>query len=49
MPIDLLVSMAASIIIATVKNRQHKDALRSIMLKIFKTIKDVYIGDSDFS
>ena len=49
MPIDLLVSMAASIIIATVKNRQHKDALRSVMLKIFKTIKDVYTGDHDFS
>ena len=48
MPIELIIGMAASIIIASVKNPQHKVALKAVMLKIFNTIKNSYAGDPDF-
>ena len=49
MPIEYLIGMAASIIIASVKNPQHKVALKAVMLKIFNTIKNAYSGDLDFN
>ena len=49
MPIEYLIGMAASIIIASVKNPQHKVALKAIMLKIFNTIRNSYTGDPDFN
>ena len=47
MPIEYLIGMAASIIIASVKNPQHKAQLKAVMLKIFNTIRNSYAGDPD--
>lgn len=48
MDTDLLVSMAASIIIASVKNATKKAKLKSVMLKIYTTISNAYLSDPDF-
>jgi len=48
MPIELIIGIAASIIIASVKNPQHKITLKAVMLKIFNTIRNSYAGDPDF-
>ena len=48
MPIEILIGIAASIILSTIKNPQHKAQLKSVMLKIFNAIKNVYAGDPDF-
>jgi len=45
---DLLISMAASIILSTIKNPGKKAALKKVMLKIYATIGSVYKGDPDF-
>ena len=45
---DYFISMATSIIIASVKNKKNKKELKAIMLKIYNTIKKAYIGDKDF-
>ena len=49
MDIQLLVGIAASIILSSVKNPQHKIALKSVMLKIRNTINQVYAQDPDFN
>ena len=49
MPIDMIIGIAASIIISTVKNPAHKAQLKAVMLKIHNTIKQVYSGDPDFA
>ena len=48
MPIEYLIGIAASIILNAVKNPQHKTQVRSVLLKIFNTIKNAYPGDPDF-
>lgn len=46
---DLLISMAASVILASVKNKAKKAKLKAVMLKIYKTIGSMYAGDPDFT
>lgn len=45
---DYLIGMAASIILSTIKNPANKAKLKSVMLKIWKTIGNQYQGDPDF-
>lgn len=45
---DLLIAMAASVILATVKNPARQAKLAKVMLKIFTTIGGAYINNPDF-
>lgn len=45
---ELIIAMATSIILSTVKNKASKKRLKSVMLKIWKTIGNAYAGDKDF-
>jgi uncharacterized membrane protein len=45
---ELLIAMATSVILSTVKNPAKKASLKKAMLKIYKTIGTVYAGDPDF-
>lgn len=46
---DLIIGMAASIIISSVKNPSSKAKLKAVMLKIYRTIGGIYSGDPDFN
>jgi hypothetical protein len=45
---ELMIAMATSVILASIKNPAKKAALKKAMLKIYKTIGTVYAGDPDF-
>lgn len=49
MDTDLLISMAASVILSTVKNKAKRTKLKAVMLKLYKTIGSMYAGDPDFT
>lgn len=44
----MLINMAATLIIQSVKNAKEKVQLKGVMLKIFNVIKTSYAGDPDF-
>jgi len=48
MSIDMIVGMAAALIIESVKNPQHRSSLKKVMLKIRNVINQAYLGDPDF-
>ncbi len=48
MNIEILVGLAASTIISSLKDKAVKKKLRAVMLKIFTTIKTAYAGDKAF-
>ena len=45
---ELLIAMATSIILASVKNPEKKTKLTKAMAKIYKTIGTAYLGDPEF-
>ncbi len=45
---NLIIAMATSVILATVKNPAKKAALKKVMLKLYTTIGTMYAGDPDF-
>ncbi len=45
---ELIIQMAITIILSTVKNPAKKAELKKAMLKIRNTINTVYAGDPDF-
>ena len=45
---ELIIAMATSIILATVKNPEKKTKLKKAMAKIYKTIGNTYFGDPEF-
>ncbi|HYR90634.1 MAG TPA: hypothetical protein VE422_41605 [Terriglobia bacterium] len=45
---ELIIAMATSIILASVKNPDKKTKLTKAMAKIYKTIGAAYIGDPEF-
>lgn len=46
---DLLIPMAVSVIISSVKNPAKKAELKKAMLKVRNTINQVYANDPDFA
>lgn len=46
---DMIITMALSIILLTVKNPAKKASLKAVMLKLRNAINNVYAGDPDFS
>lgn len=48
MDTDLLIGMAASVILSSVKKPANRQKLKSVMLKIYRTIQNMYLGDPDF-
>lgn len=46
---DLIITMAVSVVIASVKNPQKKTKMKKAMLKIYQVIKQAYAGDPDFA
>lgn len=46
---DMIITMALSIILATIKNPAKKASLKAVMLKIRNAINVSYAGDPDFS
>ena len=45
---NLIIAMATSVILASVKNPAKKASLKKAMLKIYTTIGTMYAGDPDF-
>ena len=45
---ELIVSMATSVILASVKNPEKKSKLKKAMAKIYTTIGNTYFGDPEF-
>ena len=45
---ELIISMATSVILATVKNPEKKTKLKKAMAKIYTTIGNTYFGDPEF-
>jgi hypothetical protein len=45
---ELIIAMATSVILASVKNPAKKATLKKAMLKIYTTIGTMYAGDPDF-
>jgi len=45
---ELIVSMATSVILASVKNPEKKSKLKKAMAKIYTTIGNTYLGDAEF-
>jgi len=45
---ELIISMATSAILASVKNPEKKTKLKKAMAKIYTTIGNTYLGDPDF-
>ncbi len=45
---EIIIAMATSVILSSVKNPSKKASLKKAMLKIYKTIGTVYAGDPDF-
>ena len=45
---ELIIGMAMSVILSSVKNPSKKASLKKAMLKVYKTIGTVYAGDPDF-
>jgi hypothetical protein len=45
---ELIIAMATSIILASVKNPEKKAKLKKAMAKIYKTIGTTYFGDPEF-
>ena len=45
---ELIIAMATSIILASVKNPEKKAKLKKGMAKIYKTIGAAYFGDAEF-
>jgi hypothetical protein len=48
MDIEMMVGMAASIILNAIKGPQKKAKLKAVLLKVYKTIKMTYANDPDF-
>jgi hypothetical protein len=48
MDIEMMVGMAASIILNAIKGPQKKAKLKAVLLKVYKTIKTTYANDPDF-
>ena len=46
---DMIIAMATAIILEAVKNPQKKAALKRAMLKMWKSIGNMYAGDPDFT
>ena len=45
---ELIIAMATSVILASVKNPAKKATLKKVMLKLYTTIGNMYAGDPDF-
>jgi hypothetical protein len=45
---ELIISMATSVILATVKSPEKKVKLKKAMAKVYKTIGNTYFGDPEF-
>ena len=45
---ELIIAMATSVILATVKNPEKKTKLKKAMAKIYTTIGNTYFGDPEF-
>jgi hypothetical protein len=45
---ELIITMATSVILATVKNPEKKAKLKKAMAKIYTTIGKTYFGDPEF-
>ena len=45
---ELIISMATSVILATVKNPEKKTKLKKAMAKIYTTIGNTFSGDPEF-
>ena len=45
---NLIIQMAVTVVLSTIKNPAKKASLKKAMLKIFTSIKTVYAGDPDF-
>ena len=45
---ELIISMATSVILATVKKPEKKTKLKKAMAKIYTTIGNTYLGDPEF-
>ena len=48
MPEELIIAMATSVILASVKNPERKSKLTKVMAKLYKTIGTAYLGDPEF-
>ena len=45
---ELIITMATSIILASVKSPEKKLKLKKAMAKVYKTIGNTYLGDAEF-
>lgn len=45
---NLIIAMATSVILASVKNTKKQSSLRKAMAKIYNTIGAAYLNDSEF-
>jgi hypothetical protein len=45
---EMIISMATSVILSTVKSPEKKAKLRKVMAKVYKTIGNTYVGDPEF-
>ena len=45
---ELIIAMATSVILASVKNPERKSKLTKVMAKLYKTIGTAYLGDPEF-
>ena len=45
---ELIIAMATSVILATVKNPEKKSKLKKAMAKIYTTIGNTYFSDPEF-
>lgn len=48
MDYSFFITMGTAAILASIKNPDSKAGLKKVMLKIYRSIKAAYAGDSDF-
>lgn len=48
MGFDFFIVMGTAAILASIKNPDSRAGLKKVMLKIYRSIKAAYAGDSDF-
>lgn len=46
---DYLISMGVTVLLLAIKGPKKKKQIRAIALKVYKSIKEAYAGDPDFS
>lgn len=46
---DLFINLGVTAILASIKNPAKKASLKTIMLKVFNSIRAAYAGDPDFA